>query len=267
MNLLITEMKTRARLLLNLLQAGHVAGKKQALMLSRKQGWELPETWQLRHCLNLAAADIGFQHWEHARRVLSGQAEVAEDMGEFWPKLDNPTTHYSQAQAQLRLQPELFLLPYRLEFMLVSADYLQALGVATEGPEWSAINHDLVAGYASTTWLNLAAQRLEASRYERMFAQWDASQINQQLQCTEQEVQRVMQSFVKNGRLVKIPDQRKKRLVILRWLVAQLQPERQYLEKELNQFLSQFHEDHATLRREFIGHALMQRDNGIYWRV
>ena len=63
MNALITEMKTRAKLLLKLLQTEHVAAKKRALMLSRKQNWELPTNWQLRHCLNLVSADAGFAHW------------------------------------------------------------------------------------------------------------------------------------------------------------------------------------------------------------
>ncbi|MEM9164544.1 MAG: DUF2087 domain-containing protein [Cyanobacteria bacterium P01_F01_bin.4] len=31
--------------------------------------------------------------------------------------------------------------------------------------------------------------------------------------------------------------------------------------------LKQFHSDVATLRREFIGYNMMQRESGQYWRV
>ncbi|MBC3907647.1 DUF2087 domain-containing protein [Undibacterium sp. NL8W] len=87
------------------------------------------------------------------------------------------------------------------------------------------------------------------------------------LQSTDVEAERVMKSFVKNGRLVSIPEQRKKRLVILRWLVEQLQFERRYVEADINAFLLQFHADFATLRREFIMNGLMERAEGEYWRV
>jgi hypothetical protein len=46
-----------------------------------------------------------------------------------------------------------------------------------------------------------------------------------------------------------------------------LQTERRYAEAEINTFLLQFHDDFATLRREFIINALMNREEGQYWRI
>lgn len=277
MNALITEMKTRAKLLLKLLHTEHVAAKKRALMLSRKQNWELPTSWQLRHCLNLVSADAGFTHWDHARRVLSAEALPGEDMGDFWHGREvegfanRCFDSYAEAQQQLQQhllqQPLTFLLPYRRQFMLVQADYLRALDLQPDATAWRAIAHDVVQAHGTPAWLDLCKQRLRTSRFEHLFADWDLAQVNLDLQSSEQEAKRVMQSFVKDGRLIKIPEQRKKRLVILRWLVEQLQPERQYSEPEMNEFLWQFHEDHATLRREFIINALMKRENGVYWRT
>jgi hypothetical protein len=37
-----------------------------------------------------------------------------------------------------------------------------------------------------------------------------------------------------------------------------------YKEKDLNAYIQQFHEDFATLRREFIIHQFMYRENSIY---
>ena len=273
MNALTTEIKTRARLLQKLLETRNTAASKRALILSRQRSWEIPESWQLKHCMNLAAADAGFQNWEHARIVLGGEVRPGEDMGDFWhgPEVAVFINHwyasYAEAQQQLRANEAGYLLPYRCQYLVVTGDYLQALGISAAPEFWNVIGHDLVQGYGSASWLNLAQQRLQSSRTERFNANWDATKIMLDLQSTDVEAERVMKSFVKNGRLVSIPEQRKKRLVILRWLVEQLQFERRYVEADINAFLLQFHADFATLRREFIMNGLMERAEGEYWRV
>lgn len=78
---------------------------------------------------------------------------------------------------------------------------------------------------------------------------------------------KVLKSFVKHERIVEIPASRKKRLVILQWLVQKFDLDRDYPEAELNAVLKTYHEDSATLRREFIGYNLMARSNGIYRRL
>ena len=79
--------------------------------------------------------------------------------------------------------------------------------------------------------------------------------------------EKVLQNYFNGDRLKEIPASRKKRLVILQWLVDKFDLERTYTEPEVNQILSQYHDDYATLRREFIGYRLMERDNGIYQRL
>jgi hypothetical protein len=77
---------------------------------------------------------------------------------------------------------------------------------------------------------------------------------------------KVLRDFFEGERLKEIPASRKKRLVVLRWLVARFEPERPYPEVEVNAVLKRHHPDAATLRREFIGYGLMTRDDGIYRR-
>jgi biotin operon repressor len=79
--------------------------------------------------------------------------------------------------------------------------------------------------------------------------------------------EKILANFLQDGRLRRIPATRKKRDVILRWLVAQLDPERRYPEAELNDVLGRFHPDTATLRRELVGYPLMRREAGVYWRL
>lgn len=78
--------------------------------------------------------------------------------------------------------------------------------------------------------------------------------------------ERVLRSFIKDGRLTRIPAQRKKREVILRELVGLFERGVQYPEREVNRILSAWHGDVETLRREMIITGLMEREKGVYWR-
>jgi hypothetical protein len=53
-------------------------------------------------------------------------------------------------------------------------------------------------------------------------------------------------------------------LIVLEHVVAKLEQGRKYNEKEINEFIKTFHNDFATIRREFIMHQFMYRENQIY---
>ena len=78
---------------------------------------------------------------------------------------------------------------------------------------------------------------------------------------------KVLDTFLRHGRLKQIPGQMKKRQIILAKLVEEFEPERDYTEMEVNRILVEFHEDVATLRREMVGFRLMKRAVGIYRRT
>jgi DNA-binding MarR family transcriptional regulator len=78
---------------------------------------------------------------------------------------------------------------------------------------------------------------------------------------------RVLRSFTNGDELLRIPASRKKRQVILRWLVEFFKEGVSYPEKEINEELKRHHWDSATLRREFIASRLMERERGIYRRL
>jgi hypothetical protein len=78
---------------------------------------------------------------------------------------------------------------------------------------------------------------------------------------------KILDTFVVDGRISRLPAKWKKRMVILRWLVEKLDPDRRYPHAELNAFLARFHHDVATIRREFIVYGLMDRERDIYWRI
>ena len=78
---------------------------------------------------------------------------------------------------------------------------------------------------------------------------------------------RVVATFIKDGRLVSIPAQYKKRRYVMEELARSFEWGRLYDEKEVNAILKTFHDDVASLRREFIDQRIMMRENGRYWLV
>ncbi|PFP29958.1 ArsR family transcriptional regulator [Bacillus sp. AFS073361] len=79
------------------------------------------------------------------------------------------------------------------------------------------------------------------------------------------ERQKIIENFfTKTGKLKNIPAQRKKKLIVFEHMIQGLKMGEKYEEKQLNEFIKQFHDDYATIRREFIINHYMFRENGIY---
>jgi biotin operon repressor len=70
--------------------------------------------------------------------------------------------------------------------------------------------------------------------------------------------------FTKDGKLKNIPAQRKKKLIVFEHMIRGLKIGGKYEESLINEFIKQFHDDYATIRREFIINHYMFRENGIY---
>lgn len=151
MNSALDELKTRARVRLNRARREGVAG-----------------SLQLADCLHDAARAVGFAHWDHARRVLGGQATVGDDLGDFWHApgtgilLHHWFARHEDALAVLDADRAAYLLPYRRQCFIVQAPFIEALGLDPDDPHWGALRNDLVAGLGTPAWLALAAQRVRA---------------------------------------------------------------------------------------------------------
>ena len=72
-----------------------------------------------------------------------------------------------------------------------------------------------------------------------------------------------------DGHFKQLPTQLKKLQAVLRYVVNVFETGRQYTEKEVNELLSEYHEDTAQLRRELVEQGLMDREGGggKYWRI
>lgn len=80
------------------------------------------------------------------------------------------------------------------------------------------------------------------------------------------DARRVLDAFVRDGRITSIPAAQGKRLVLLDWLAQDFEPGRRYTESMVNLILGKRHPDTAALRRYLVDHELLSREGGIYWR-
>ena len=81
---------------------------------------------------------------------------------------------------------------------------------------------------------------------------------------------KVLNTYLRpDGRIQSFPVQSKKYQVLLRYIVKIFEPGIHYPEKQVNEMLSRFNDDVASMRRDLVGYGLMQREGGggAYWRV
>ncbi|KAF6566689.1 metalloregulator ArsR/SmtB family transcription factor [Paenibacillus sp. EKM202P] len=95
--------------------------------------------------------------------------------------------------------------------------------------------------------------------FEKVEEEEDMSELNETLEATV-----LRNFFAKDGKLRQIPAQYKKKLIVLQMLAEKLEPGRIYPERELNEWIKQYHEDFATIRRELIMHQFMYREREMY---
>ena len=82
------------------------------------------------------------------------------------------------------------------------------------------------------------------------------------------ELEKVVRTFLQDGRLVSIPAKPRKRELLLPVILDRCFPDdRDYEEKEVNMRLALLHPDVAALRRYLVDGRLMSREGGIYRRT
>jgi hypothetical protein len=81
------------------------------------------------------------------------------------------------------------------------------------------------------------------------------------------EEQKVLDNFLDGERIIRLPAKQKKRLVILRWLLLHIAPDKRIPERDLNALIARHHPDFATIRRELVEFGFMLRERSVYWRT
>jgi len=78
---------------------------------------------------------------------------------------------------------------------------------------------------------------------------------------------KVLRSFFRNKRLLKLPVQRKKRMIILDEYINKFKKGKKYSEEEVNEIIKQTFDDYCTIRRLLIEEKLMKREKQTYWLI
>jgi len=86
----------------------------------------------------------------------------------------------------------------------------------------------------------------------------------------QEDVRKTLKAYLNaDGTIKQLPQEGKKLLVILNYVLDAFAFDATYTEKEVNTILRRFHVDTASLRRAFIDHGFLAResDGTKYWRV
>ena len=141
----IDELRARAAIFHRRVQAREPEALARLRALPELRDAATPEV-KRRHCLNVIAREFGFSHWRHAKQVLEGDAAV-EDFG----TLLNPrachgfVNHWFAQHGEAREAHALhggYLLPYKRHFVVVTREYVVALGLDPDDPDWGRMGHD-----------------------------------------------------------------------------------------------------------------------------
>lgn len=109
-----------------------------------------------------------------------------------------------------------------------------------------------------------AIETLARGQFEGKRAKFDAKEEKQE------DVRKVLKNFLNaDGTIKQIPQEGKKLLIILNYVLESFAFDTTYTEKEVNTILRRFHVDTASLRRAFVDHGMLAResDGSKYWRV
>lgn len=99
----------------------------------------------------------------------------------------------------------------------------------------------------------------------RQFANFNNLDDFEQKERIKRYEEKVIKIFFKNKKLVKLPVQYKKKLIVVKEFLKLLIPDKKYSEKEINEIFSTYFDDYCTVRRILIDEGYLQRENQIYW--
>jgi len=116
----------------------------------------------------------------------------------------------------------------------------------------------------NTHWYNLELKSL--SRLARTLASREQLETFAEGRVEAPEERIVRNYLTRDGRLKSFPTTRKKRRPVLAWLARHFEDGRRYSEAEVNALIEQRHHDRETFRRELVGHQMLARKDGVYWR-
>ena len=83
---------------------------------------------------------------------------------------------------------------------------------------------------------------------------------------TPAETERVLRTFVRDGRIVSMPAKWSRKVALMDAVAQSFEPGVVYDERQVNEILQDWYDDHVTLRRYLVDAGMLSRESGRYWR-
>jgi hypothetical protein len=174
----VRELKTRAEILHGRLASGDhgaLARLRALPELAHADAETLASAaprMQRKHCLSVVARELGFATWEHARRVLQGDAREADFGTLLYPERSGTLNAWfvSYAEAREHLDEarkggeRRYLLPYKKQLVVGDRAFIEALGLDPDDADWEAIGFDWARPRDPIARQRLYQKRLDALR-------------------------------------------------------------------------------------------------------
>jgi hypothetical protein len=145
---ILDHLKARARILHR-----HAEGKsptalarlRKLVELKSLDDDQLAASVRRRHCLAVVAREIGFDGWTDATRAL-GDTEDAQFGAllyppSVWGHWNIWCASHDEAK-RVRSEHGGYLLTYKHQYLVVDADYIDAMGLDRHDPDWALIGRD-----------------------------------------------------------------------------------------------------------------------------
>ena len=159
----IKELKVQAKKLLKNCKRSAPNSVRRVMTCYSKTSMSVDDV-QLKHCQYALAKEYGFHDWHELLLVLQEEAKTpGSNMGTiFYNSASGAFTNrwftdYGSAKAQL--DETNYLLPHKNQFLLVSTEYLAALGI-DDINSIDKLGRDLVESYPSSQWDKVVANLL-----------------------------------------------------------------------------------------------------------
>jgi hypothetical protein len=175
----IVELKTRAEILHGRLAAADVAARSRLRALpelAKATDDALAEAaprMQRKHCLAVVAREHGFSSWDHAKRVLEGDAgerdvgtlmyddaRMSGFLNAWYADYAEARAHLDEARGRGERQ---YLLAYRTQFFVTGETFVvERLGLDADDEDWKAIDYDWARPRDPAARRRLYKKRLDA---------------------------------------------------------------------------------------------------------
>jgi biotin operon repressor len=77
---------------------------------------------------------------------------------------------------------------------------------------------------------------------------------------------KILTTFMKDGKIIKMPAQLKKKLFLIEEIGHAFEMGKPYTEKEINLTIADYYDDFCMIRRYFVDYGLFTRENGVYYK-